>query len=136
MKINYVRKNSGTRTTIVISDPLCQLWLATTPSDAITRDTQRLKERLEQLDESTDGEPFQRLAESALVADIKAYQARLLADGENMKNRVIDALLPWLQGAIEPTATAEEVLKAIEQFKSVPWSVTESFESLEDQRYS
>ncbi|EKY1962317.1 hypothetical protein RA241_003707 [Cronobacter sakazakii] len=136
MKINYVRKNSGTRTTIIISDPLCQLWLATTPSDAITRDTQRLKERLEQLDESTDGEPFQRLAESALVADIEAYQARLLADDENMKNRVIDALLPWLQGAVEPTATAEDVLKAIERFKSVPWPVTESFESLEEQRYS
>jgi hypothetical protein len=136
MKINYVRKNSGTRTTILIPDPLCQLWLATTPSDAITRDTQRLKERLEQLDESPDGEPFQRLAESALVADIEAYQARLLVDGEEMKNRVIDALLPWLQGAVEPTATAEEVLKAIEKFKSVPWAVTESFESLEEQRYS
>ena len=136
MKINYVRKTSGTRTTIIIPDPLCQLWLATTPSDAVARDTQRIKERLEQIDESTEGEPFQWLAESALVADIQAYQARLLTDGENMKNRVIDALLPWLQGAIDPTATAEEVLKAIERFKSVPWSVTESFESLEEQRYS
>lgn len=137
MKINYVRKNTGTRTTIVIPDPLCQLWLATTPSDAVAaRDTQRLKARLEEIEESTEGEPFQWLAESALVADIQAYQGRLLADGENMKNRVIDALLPWLQGAIDPTATAEEVLKAIERFKSVPWSVTESFESLEEQRYS
>ena len=136
MKINYVRKNSGTRTTILIPDPLCQLWLATTPSDAITRDTQRLKERLEQLDESRDGEPFQRLAESALVADIEAYQARLLANGEEMKNRVIDALLSWLPGAVEPTATAEEVMKEIERFKLISWAVTESFESLEKQRYS
>ncbi|ECJ5919144.1 hypothetical protein FNH63_16880 [Salmonella enterica subsp. salamae] len=135
MKINYVRKNSGTRTTILIPDPLCKLWLATTPSDAITRDTQRLKERLEQLDESTDGEPFQRLAESALVADIEAYQARLLANGEEMKNRVIDALLSWLPGAVEPTATAEEVMKEIERFKLISWDVTESFESLEKQRY-
>ncbi|MWT74029.1 hypothetical protein [Escherichia coli] len=113
-----------------------KLWLATTPSAAIKRDTQRLKERLEQLDESPDGEPFQRLTESALVADIEGYQARLQADGEKMKNRVIDALLPWLQGAVDPTSTTEEVLKAIGQFKSVPWLVTESFESLEEQRYS
>lgn len=136
MKVNYVRKSTGTRTTIVIPDHLCQIWLATTPSDAITRDTQRIKERLELLDEPGEGEPFQRLAESALVADIQAYQARLLADGENMKDRIIDALLPWLQGAVEPTATAVEVLKAIERFKSVPWSITESFESLQEQRYA
>lgn len=45
MKVNYVRKGTGTRTSIVIPDHLCQLWLATTPSDAVKRDTQRIKER-------------------------------------------------------------------------------------------
>ncbi|EMO6640213.1 hypothetical protein M2J86_24890 (plasmid) [Citrobacter freundii] len=134
MKVNYVRKGTGTRTTIVIPDHLCQLWFATTPSDAVKRDTQRIKERLEQLDAPSEGEPFQRLAESALVADIEAYQARLLASGEQMKVRVIEALLPWLQGAVEPTASAGDVFKAIERFKSVPWEIEESFESLENQR--
>ncbi|EGT5658412.1 hypothetical protein JD793_004615 [Citrobacter braakii] len=134
MKVNYVRKGTSTRTTIVIPDHLCQLWLATTPSDAVKRDTQRIKERLEQLDVPNEGEPFQRLAESALVADIEAYQARLLASGEQMKVRVIDALLPWLQGAVEPTASVNDVFKAIEQFKSIPWEIEESFESLEKQR--
>ncbi|NDO81479.1 hypothetical protein CJP72_12085 [Citrobacter sp. NCU1] len=136
MKVNYVRKGTGTRTTIVIPDHLCQLWLAATPSDAVKRDTQRIKERLEQLDEPGEGEPFQRMAESALVADIDAYQTRLLASGEHMKNRVIDALLPWLQGAVEPTASVDDVFKAIEQFKSIPWEIEESFESLERQHYA
>ena len=135
MKVNYVRKGTGTRTTIVIPDHLCQLWLATTPSHTVKRDTQRIKERLEQLDVPSEGEPFQRLAESALVADIEAYQARLLASGEQMKVRVIDALLAWLQGAVEPTASVNDVFKAIEQFKSIPWEIEESFESLEKQRY-
>lgn len=66
---------------------------------------------------------------------IEEYQARLLASGEQMKVRVIDALLPWLQGAVEPTASAKDVFKAIEQFKSVPWEIEESFESLKTQRY-
>lgn len=113
MKVNYVRKGTGTRTTIVIPDHLCQLWFATTPSDAVKRDTQRIKERLEQLDAPSEGEPFQRLAESALVADIEAYQARLLASGEQMKVRVIEALLPWLQGAVEPTASAGMCLRRL-----------------------
>ncbi|HHA1396906.1 TPA: hypothetical protein ACOEOW_003885 [Enterobacter hormaechei subsp. xiangfangensis] len=135
MKVNYVRKSTGTRTTIIIPDHLGQLWLATTPSNAITRDTKRIKERLEQLDEPEAGEPFQRVAESALVADIEAYQARLMADGEKMRDRVIDSLIPWLMGAVEPTATAAEVLKEIERFKTIPWEISESFESLERQRY-
>lgn len=135
MKVNYVRKSSGTRTTIVIPDHLCQLWLSTTPSDVVKRDAQRIKERLEQLDDPGEGEPFQRLAESVLVADIETYQARLLADADHMKERVIDSLLPWLQCAVEPTATAVEVLKEIERFKLVPWALTESFGSLEAQRY-
>ncbi|EFL9618753.1 hypothetical protein HZ84_003965 [Escherichia coli] len=134
MKVNYVRKGTGTRTTIVIPDHLCQLWLANTPSDAVKRNTQRIKERLEQLDAPSEGEPFQRLAESALVADIEEYQARSLASGEQMKVRVIDALLPWLQGAVEPTASAKDVFQAIEKFKSVPWRIEESFESLDKQR--
>ncbi|ENR5961819.1 hypothetical protein ACEWL9_003803 [Enterobacter hormaechei] len=135
MKVNYVRKSSGTRTTIVIPDHLCQLWLATTPTGAVTRDTQRIKERLELLDEPGEGEPFQRLAESALAADIEAYQARLLADGESMKNRVIDALIPWLQGAVAPAANAADVLREIERFKTIPWGITEAFDSLDEQRY-
>lgn len=135
MKVNYVRKSSGKRTTILIPDHLCQLWLATTRSDVLTRDTQRIKERLELLDEPGEGEPFQRLAESALVADIEAYQDRLLAGGQQMRDRVIDSLLPWLQGAVPPTATAAEVLKEIERFKTIPWDIIESFESLDHQRY-
>lgn len=133
MKVNYVRKSTGKRTTILIPDHLCQLWLAITPSDAVSRETQRIKERLELLDEPADGEPFQRLAESALVADIEAYQGRLLAEGDDMKNRVIDALLPWLQGAVAPTDSAVDVLKAIEKFKDIPWEIAESFESLDRQ---
>ena len=52
-----------------------------------------------------------------------------------MKVRVIDALLAWLQGAVEPTTSVNDVFKAIEQFKSIPWEIEESFESLEKQRY-
>lgn len=135
MRVNYVRKSTGRRTTIDIPDHLCQLWLATTPSGAVIRDTLRIKERIELLDEPAEGETFQLLAESALVADIEAYQARLIADGAVMRDRVIDALLPWLQAAVEPTATAVEVLKEIERFKSIPWEILESFESLERQRH-
>lgn len=135
MRVNYVRKSTGRRTTIDIPDHLCKLWLATTPSDAVKRDTQRIKERLEQLGVPCEGEPFQRLAESALVADIETYQARLIASGEQMKVRVIDALLPWLLGVVEPTASAKDVFQAIEKFKSVLWEIEESFESLEKQRY-
>lgn len=89
----------------------------------------------EQLDVPYEGEPFQCLATSVLMADIEAYQARLLASGEQMKVRVIDALLPWLQEVVEPTASMDDVFNAIEKFKSVAWDIEESLESLETPLY-
>ncbi|MBL5885712.1 hypothetical protein I7V28_19620 [Lelliottia amnigena] len=94
-----------------------------------------IRERLETLTDPVEGVTFQQVAEGMLVNDILAFHSRLLESKEQMKNDVIDELLPWVQAQVEPGSSAKEALIAISDFKKVKWNVFEKFKSLDEQKF-
>ncbi|MDT7033797.1 hypothetical protein [Enterobacter hormaechei] len=135
MKINYVRKQSGKRTTIILPDSICELWFTTRPPVSESCARQALCELLEQLDDPKAGTTFQSQAELVILGDIRAYQNRLLASNDELKCRVIDLITSTLTSITPPTAQASEILEELEKLKLVPWEVIEKFDSLEEQRW-
>ncbi|EOZ9285758.1 TPA: hypothetical protein N5O03_003911 [Enterobacter hormaechei subsp. xiangfangensis] len=135
MKINYVRKQSGKRTTIILPDSICELWFTTRPPVSESCARQALCELLEQLDDPKAGTTFQSQAELVILGDIRAYQNRLLASNDELKCRVIDWITSTLTSITPPTAQASEILEELEKLKLVPWEVIEKFDSLEEQRW-
>jgi len=135
VKINYVRKQSGKRTTIILPDSICELWFTTRPPVSESCARQALCELLEQLDDPKAGTTFQSQAELVILGDIRAYQNRLLASNDELKCRVIDWITSTLTSITPPTAQASEILEELEKLKLVPWEVIEKFDSLEEQRW-
>ncbi|MFZ5210169.1 hypothetical protein [Enterobacter kobei] len=135
MKINYFRKNSGKRTTIILPDSICELWFTTRPPVSESCARQVLCELLEQLDDPKAGATFQSEAEHVILSDIRAYQNRLLASNDELKCRVIDWITSTLPCITPPTAQALEILEELDKLKLVPWEVIEKFDSLEEQRW-
>ncbi|UFM72096.1 hypothetical protein LO739_23715 (plasmid) [Leclercia adecarboxylata] len=135
MKINYVRKQSGKRTTIILPDSICELWFTTRPPVSESCARQALCELLEQLDDPKAGTTFQSQAELVILGDIRAYQNRLLASNDELKCRVIDWITSTLPSITPPTAQASEILEELKKLKLVPWEVIEKFDSLEEQRW-
>ncbi|MCE1499740.1 hypothetical protein LWU45_20555 [Enterobacter hormaechei] len=135
MKINYVRKQSGKRTTIILPDSICELWFTTRPPVSESCARQALCELLEQLDDPKAGTTFQSQTELVILGDIRAYQNRLLASNDELKCRVIDWITSTLTSITPPTAQASEILEELEKLKLVPWEVIEKFDSLEEQRW-
>lgn len=135
MKINYVRKQSGKRTTIILPDSICELWFTTRPPVSESCARQALCELLEQLDDPKAGTTFQSQAELVILGDIRAYQNRLLASNDELKCRVIDWITSTLPSITPPTSQASEILEELDKLKLVPWEVIEKFDSLEEQRW-
>ena len=135
MKINYVRKQSGKRTTIILPDSICELWFTTRPRVGERCSKEALCELLEQLDDPEAGITFQSQVEHVLLGDIRAYQNRLLASYDELKCRVIDWITSTLPCITSPTAQALEILEELDKLKLVPWEAIEKFDSLEEQRW-
>ncbi|KAB1493237.1 hypothetical protein FZH95_21935 [Cronobacter sakazakii] len=135
MKINYVRKQSGKRTTIILPDSICELWFTTRPRVGERCSKEALCELLEQLDDPEAGITFQSQVEHVLLGDIRAYQNRLLANNDELKCRVIDWITSTLPCITSPTAQALEILEELDKLKLVPWEAIEKFDSLEEQRW-
>ncbi|MBZ0059575.1 MULTISPECIES: hypothetical protein [unclassified Leclercia] len=135
MKINYFRKQSGKRTTIILPDSICELWFTTRPPVSESCARQALCELLEQLDDPKAGTTFQSQAEHVILGDIRAYQNRLLASNDELKCRVIDWVKSTLPCITPPTSQALEILEELDKLKLVPWEVIEKFDSLEEQRW-
>ncbi|HCA3439707.1 TPA: hypothetical protein MO340_004271 [Salmonella enterica subsp. salamae serovar 35:g,m,s,t:-] len=135
MKINYVRRSSGKRTTITLPDYICELWFTTRLP--VNGDGARtaLCDLLEQLEDPEPGITFQSLVERTMLDDIRSYQNRLLASNDELKCRVIDWLIGLIPGQVSPEERAPAVLAALERLKSVPWETMEQFDTLEEQRW-
>lgn len=135
MKINYVRKQSGKRTTIILPDSICELWFATRPQVGESCSREALCELLEQLDDPKAGTTFQSHVEHVILGDIRAYQNRLLVSNDELKCRVIDWITSTLPCITPPTPQALEILVELGKLKLVPWESIEKFDSLEEQRW-
>jgi len=55
MKINYIRKQSGKRTTIILPNSICELWFTTRPHIGERWSKEAHCELLEQLDDPHAG---------------------------------------------------------------------------------
>ena len=135
MKINYVRRESGKRTTINLPDSICKLWLTTRPPVSESAARKALCELFEKLDDPIPGITFQSQVERVMLNDIRLYQNRLLASNDELKRRVIDWITNMLPGMTPPTPQASEILAELDKLKLVPWEMLEKFDSLEDQRW-
>jgi hypothetical protein len=133
VKINYVRKQSGKRTTIILPDSICELWFTTRPRVGERCSKEALCELLEQLDDPGSWNYLVQL--TSLLGDIRAYQNRLLASNDELKCRVIDWITSTLPCITSPTAQALEILEELDKLKLVPWEAIEKFDSLEEQRW-
>ncbi|MDK9361883.1 hypothetical protein [Lelliottia wanjuensis] len=135
MKINYVRRNSGKRTTIILPDSICELWLTTRPSVSEGGARKALCELLEQQDDPKPGVTFQSQVERAMLDGIRSYQNRLLASNDELKCRVIDWITCMLPGITPPTPQASDILAELDKLKLIPWEMLEKCDSLEEQRW-
>ncbi|POU03916.1 hypothetical protein C3369_00680 [Escherichia sp. ESNIH1] len=135
MKVNYVRRSSGKRTTITLPDYLCELWRAARYPVDDNGVKAGIIDLLQQLDDPAPGMTFQALAEKTMVDDIRSYQNRLMASNDELKCRVIDWMLGLLPGQVSPDDKAPAVMTALATLKDVKWEVMEQFDSLEEQRW-
>ncbi|MCR4458596.1 hypothetical protein [Pseudescherichia sp. L3] len=135
MKVNYVRRSSGKRTTITLPDYLCELWRAAQYPVDDNGVKAGIIGLLQQLDDPAPGMTFQALAEKTMVDDIRSYQNRLMASNDELKCRVIDWMLGLLPGKVSPDDKAPAVMNALATLKDVKWEVMEQFDSLEEQRW-
>ncbi|MDK9605896.1 hypothetical protein [Lelliottia wanjuensis] len=135
MKINFIRRSTGKRTTITLPDYLCELW-ATTRSPMCGSEVKAgLVDLLQQLHEPEPGATFQSLVERTMTDDVRSYQERILTSSDDLKCRVIDWILESLPCQLSPDDKATDVMASIAQMKSIKWEFVEHFTSLEEQRW-
>jgi hypothetical protein len=135
MKVNYVRRSSGKRTSITLPDYLCELWETTRPPVGEGTVKAGLIDMLQQLEDPAAGTTFQFVVEKTMVDDVRAYQNRLLATNDEMKCKVIDWVLESIPCQVSPDDKASTVIAAINQLKAVKWEFVEQFSSITDQQW-
>lgn len=135
MKVNYVRRSTGIRTSITIPDYLCELWRTAQPPADDAAVKAGLVNMLQQLEDPASGTTFQAVVEKTMVDDVHAYQNRLLANSDELKCKVLDWVLESIPCQVSPDDKVSTVMTAISQLKAVKWEFIEQFTSLTEQRW-